>query len=117
MTCIYTGAHVYVPSHAIHCAADIFEVSGVIVIRFPIDPTKDARSHEAVPVERITHIVDLSYIPEAALFERLDLGVIVIDKRFVRIGPAHKDYRSAQQQQEDRAKFAVSRSSNQDLAS
>lgn len=87
MTCIKTGARVWLPDYNLIAPADLYAVGDSIIVRFNGDPTKyEGNFHLAGSVpEGATHIVHLNFRGENYI--RLDTGTLVVERRAIDIAP------------------------------
>ena len=79
-TCIKTGALVYMPAYDLACAADLFEICGCIIVRFPGNPEEKGKFFDQMPCDT-THIVYLD--PPDMTWVRFDLGIVAVPADFV----------------------------------
>ena len=77
MTCIKTGARVYLPDYGLAAPADLFAVSDdAVIIRFNGNPQHHQCNFVKEQPKNTTHVVRCN--PEFRTWLRWDLGVLVV---------------------------------------
>lgn len=75
MTCIKTGARVYLPDYGLYTPADLFEVGGAIIARFPRDP-RDSNEYFKEAPKGTTHIITVN--PPATAEVWFDRAMVIV---------------------------------------
>lgn len=83
MSCIKTGARVYLDNYGSSAPADLFAVGECIVVRFP--QAYDECCVFDNPPTRVTHIVEV--FDGNDYWWRKDLGVLVIPRKLIKEAP------------------------------
>lgn len=78
MTCIKTGARVYLPDYNTAAPADLFEIGDAIICRFNGDPRRFDGSYVKEKPANTTHVLCVN--PPEHSWIRWDLGTIVVKR-------------------------------------
>lgn len=87
MTCIKTGARVFLAEYGCVVAADLFEVHDCIVIRAN-EKALETANH--LPGAHWTHRAFVA-MPGQQAFNRPDIGVFVIERAMIEVNPDGQD--------------------------
>ena len=81
MSCIKTGARVYLPDYGLYAPADLYSLDGeTIIVRFPKDP-REYNSYVMEAPSGTTHVVRMN--PPAYAEQMFDRGLAIVDKSMI----------------------------------